>query len=302
MRSLITDREMLHVDRQKNLATKGWQRMTSEEQAEWLGNPLTTPGANLIPYGPYYSSTVELKYSSDAIVATTNTSGIYLFAISIIGDASNYEGKTYTFSVDQVGTIDGGTPQILLYWHDDNGFEFAGAGLSSAGSVTFQISDNVGARAYLAMYVYVTTDVPVDAGASVRFGGVMLENGSVRHEYVPYTEVMATQATKGAYNYSDLNRVERAVAKISATAGLFLNTKTDWRMWDIPTESDMERYLYNINQIRSICFDVDTLPTLPSTMSGLTYTVANDIEKILLSGYATVNGWYRSGELFWGEV
>ena len=106
--------------------------------------------------------------------------------------------------------------------------------------------------------------------------------GEIKHEYVPYTEILSTDCTKGAYNYSDLNRVERAVAEISDIAGLNLITKTNWSMWDIPKESDMERYLNNIRLIRER-YSVDI--ELPSTMSGLTYNYANNIEKILLVAY-----------------
>ena len=302
MKGLITDRNQDNVSRRNELSLKGWVSMTESERTEWLGNPLAATGANLMSCGPFYSSAVSLKYNHDSIVATTNAEGIYLYAISIIGEASKYEGKTFTLSADHIGTADGGNPQIALYWHDDNGFEFAGASLSAAGSVTFNISENTGARAYLALYVYVTTDVSVSAGAAARFGGVMLENGSERHIYVPYAEVLSTPTTKGAYNYSDLNRVERAVAEISDSLGLGLATKTDWAMWDIPTASDMERYLYNLNRVRERCFDVGELPTLPTTMDRLTYTVANDIETILLSGYTTAQLSYRPGELVCGEV
>lgn len=302
MRGLITDREQLHVDRRKALSAKGWQNMTAEERAEWLGDPFATTGVNLLSCGPYYSSVVELKYKRDAIVATTSVGGVYLYAISIIGAAANYEGKTFTLSADHIGTVDGGKPQIALYWHDDNGYEFAGASLTEAGSVTFTISENTGSRAYLAMYVYVTTDAIVEAGAVSRFCGVMLENGSVRHDYVPYAEVLATQTTKGAYNYSDLNRVERAVAEISDLFDMGLITKTDWVMWDVPTVSDMERYLNNIARIREVCSYQEGVPDLPSDMNGLTYTAANNIEKILSAAYAKSLSEYRLDDLFCGEV
>lgn len=302
MRGLITDREQFHVDRRKALSIKGWQNMTAEERAEWLGDPFATTGANLLSCGPYYSSAVELKYKSEAIVATTSVGGIYLYAISIIGAAANYEGKTFTLSADHIGTVDGGKPQIALYWHDDNGYEYAGASLTQAGSVTFTMGANTGSRAYLAMYVYVTTDVAVEAGAAASFGRVLLENGSVRHEYVPYVEVLATQATKGAYNYSDLNRVERAVAELSDLFGLGLITKTDWSMWDIPTASDMERYINNIARIRAVCNHISGVPQTPSDMNGLTYTAANNIEKILTAGYQQALSEYHSNDLICGEV
>lgn len=299
MWGLITDRERSNVLRRNELSAKGFANMTAEEQKEWLGNPLDETGVNLLPPGPFYSSAVELVYSSDSIVATTSAAGIYLYAISIIGDAANYEGKTFTLSADYIGTANGGTPQIALYWHDDSGFEYAGASLTEAGSVTFTATENTAGRASLALYVYVTTDATVEAGAAARFGGIMFENGSERHEYSPYTEVLPTATTKGAYNYSDLNRVERAVSDLSRIYGLNLITKTDWRMWDIPTKSDMERYLNNIREIRRAC---GSNVNPPASMTGLTYSGANDIEKILLAGYQVAKKSYRTGELYSGEV
>ena len=117
----------------------------------------------------------------------------------------------------------------------------------------------------------------------------MLESGATRHPYVPYTEILPTLATKGAYNYSDLNRVERAVAEISDLAGLGLTTKTDWKMWDIPTASDMSRYLANIASIRALVAD-DTVPIAPASMNNLTYSEANNIELILSAAYASLTG------------
>ncbi len=300
MKGLITDREQLNVDRLKELHAKGWHHMTAAEQKEWMGNPFEATGVNLLPPGPYYSSSVELKYTNDCIIAKTNASGVYLYAISIIGNASDYEGKTFTLSADYMGTADGGKPQLALYWHDDNGYEYAGASLTSEGSVTFNIFPNTGARAYLAMYVYVTTDATVEAGAAARYRGVMFEVGDTRHEYVPYTEILPTPTTKGAYNYSDLNRVERAVAELSDKLNLNLVTKTDWRMWDVPTVSDMDRFLRNISTIRVACGEQNI--TLPTSMRKLLYNDANNIEKILLAGSEKSKVEYRTGDLFCGEV
>ena len=291
MQGLITDRTQRNVYYRKELATKGWAGMTLAERAEWLGDPRATVGANLFSSGPFYSSTVELKYRSGEILATTNAAGIYLYAISIIGEAALFENRKFTFSVDSVTASGNGTPQLAVYWHDDFGFEYAGASLSTAGSVTFDTTDwpNTNNRQYLAVYVYVTTHENVQAGAFARFGGVMLESGVTRHPYVPYTEIMPTLATKGAYNYSDLNRVERAVAEISDLAGLGLITKTDWKMWDIPNVSDMNRYLGNIVRIRALLSD-NSVPVAPASMSNLTYSGANNIELILSAAYASLTG------------
>ncbi len=293
MRGLITDRERENVLRRDALAVKGRAGMTAEELAEWLGDPMTTVGANLLPPGPYYSSSVELTYCHKAIRATATADGIYLYAISIIGEASKYANKTFTLSVDSIAIEGGAKPQIALYWHDDNGFEYAGASITEAGSVTFTTFENVNNRAYLAAYIYVTTDATVTVGASARFFGVMLEIGSERHPYVPFTEVIATNATKGAYNYSDLNRVERAVAELSDELGLGLITKTDWTMWDVPRASDMERFLQNIETIRN----AEGISTaLPESMNELTYSGANNIETVLLDAYILNDSSVRCGD------
>ena len=287
MLGLITDRTERNVYRRNELSEKGWAGMTGEERAEWLGDPLATVGANLIPPGPAYSSSVEVKYRNREIVATTSTDGTYLYAISIIGEASNFASKAFTLSIGSITAPDGGTPQIAVYWHDDSGFEYAGASMATAGSMVFSTVDfpNTAGRKNLALYIYVTTAQAVSAGATVHFGDVMLETGGIRHSYVPYTEVVATEATKGAYNHSDLNRVERAVAEISDIAGLGLVTKTNWTMWDVPTQSEMARYLGNIETLK-IRYNIGV--QLPDTMNGLNYETANNIEKIILASYEKV--------------
>ena len=291
MQGLITDRTQRNVYYRKELATKGWAGMTLAERAEWLGDPRATVGANLFSSGPFYSSTVELKYRSGEILATTNAAGIYLYAVSIIGESALFENRKFTFSVDSITASGNGTPQLAMYWHDDFGFEYAGASLSTAGTITFDTTDwpNTNNRQYLAVYVYVTTHENVTAGAFARFGGVMFEQGATRHPYVPYTEIIPTLATKGAYNYSDLNRVERAVAEISDLAGLGLTTKTDWNMWDIPSLSEMNRYLGNIAIIRALLTD-NSVPVALTSMNNLTYSGANNIELILSAAYASLTG------------
>lgn len=286
MRGLVTDRTQYNVSRRASLSAKGWLSMSSSEKEEWVGNPINAQEVNLLPRGPYYSSTVTLTYKNRAITATAISAGVYLYAESIIGEAKNYENKTFTLSVDGMESEGGGIPQIALYWHDDAGagFDYAGVSMFSAGSVTFNTSDwpNANNRKYLALYVYVTTSASVSPGATSSFVGVMLENGNTRHEYVPYTEILPTATTRGAYNFADLNRVERAVEEISDIEGLGLVVKTDWAMWDIPTKSDMARYLSNIKLIRDR-YDSDIV--LPDTMDNLTYETANNIEKILVVAY-----------------
>jgi hypothetical protein len=291
MLGLITDRTQRNVHYRKELASKGWAGMTVEERAVWMGDPLAATGVNLLPPGPHYSSSVNLKYKNREIVATALTGGTYLYSVSIIGEAVNYQNKVFTLSTEGIESVGGGSAQLAVYWHDDSGFEYAGASLLQNGSVMFNTGDfpNTASRKYLALYVYVTTFETVETGAYVRFKGVMLENGDTKHSYVPYVEILPTMATKGAYNYSDLNRVERAVTEISEHKGLGLITKTDWTMWDVPTASDMTRYLSNIEAIRKTLTVTTGVPPTPLTMNNLTYSDANSIEMIILAVAESAN-------------
>ena len=87
---------------------------------------------------------------------------------------------------------------------------------------------------------------------------------------------------KGAYNYTDLNRVESTVAELSNVLSLGLVTKTDWSVLDIPTKADMERYANNLKIVRNAFL---SSVAIPDVMSGLTYISANNIEKMLLDSY-----------------
>ena len=96
-------------------------------------------------------------------------------------------------------------------------------------------------------------------------------------------------AAKGAYNYTDLNRVETAVTELARRLGLTLTTKTNWTLWDVPTTNDMERYLRNVQTIRDACPGDADFPDLPYSMSGLTYVGANNIEKTLMLVYQNID-------------
>lgn len=121
---------------------------------------------------------------------------------------------------------------------------------------------------------------------------------------------------KGKYAYTDLNRVESAVEEIQEqykNAGnlpLNLTTKTDWKLPEVfnvndwPTASSMSRYLENIKKL-AIALNVSTA-NLPTSMNKLTYSGANEIEKVLalankrLLDAASIFSY--SGELYTGEV
>lgn len=304
MLGLITDREQVNVDRRNALAAKGWNAMTDAERAEWVGDILSpslagySGAVNLLPNDGYYSDVVSLKFGNRAIIAEPLIGGTYLYAVVVVGDAADFENQTLTLSVDTIAS-DGGTPLIAPYWHDANGYEAIPASLSAEGSVTFNAGANAAGRESLALYIYATTSAEVTAGSRIVYNGVMLEMGGERHPYVPYTKELPTSARKGSYNYVDLNRVERAVAELAEEYGLNLTVKTDWAMWDIPNESDMDRFLKNIHAVRK-CILLGA--AAPSSMKKLTYTAANNIELILAAADSVAENAYRCGDIYCGEV
>lgn len=112
----------------------------------------------------------------------------------------------------------------------------------------------------------------------------------------------AGEAAKGAYNYSDLNRVETAVAELATYFGLSLTTKTDWGMWDNPTQSQMDRYLANVLAVKNKCPSSIPFPALPDRMNSLSYESANNIEITLALAYRFKDSVPQSGDLYCGEV
>lgn len=118
-------------------------------------------------------------------------------------------------------------------------------------------------------------------------------------------------ALKGAYNYIDFNRVESAVEYVAAklaAAGYAFNpqTKTDWKMTDLPTKEDMERYFGNVAELRSLIQPLPTTPQAPTTKTKFTHDGANNLEQIILDvGNLTekmYEAWHYAGDLICGEV
>lgn len=149
---------------------------------------------------------------------------------------------------------------------------------------------------------------------------------------------------KGMYSYPDWNRVESAVDYVAdelvqadtdlrayaSSLGvewddLFsvpydptdyanLTIKTDWVESDIPSATQMQRYINNVNLILSAIPEASVL-WIPDTMDGLTYEYANNIEQVLIDVHTALavvisvrEGYIRSalavnysGEIYSGE-
>lgn len=145
---------------------------------------------------------------------------------------------------------------------------------------------------------------------------------------------------KGAYNYTDRNRVGTAVLYLQTTLNdlwttidaylaaygvapdneftptwpvLSLSVKTDWATTDVLTPALMATYLDNVDTVTG-CIVIDR--NLPASMKGLTYAGANEIERCLAAEYDaalawesekkelienTAAAWFYSGEIYGGE-
>lgn len=114
---------------------------------------------------------------------------------------------------------------------------------------------------------------------------------------------------RGAYNAGDMNRVESAVDFLQAylngvqaaldayraervvAADAFWNVpwdaidlviKKDWAIEDIPSESDLARYLANVDAVTNA---IAIAKRLPTNMAFLDYNGANEIERVLRAEY-----------------
>ena len=116
---------------------------------------------------------------------------------------------------------------------------------------------------------------------------------------------------KGAYNYTDMNRVESAVEYVAnrlTEAGYVVVPviKKSWTKTDKPTLTDLKRYMKNISDIRSALVTYETTPEAPTTEKRLSFQVANAIEQIitdiddLIS--KMISAYFYSGDLYSGEV
>lgn len=89
---------------------------------------------------------------------------------------------------------------------------------------------------------------------------------------------------KGAYNYTDLNRVGEAVEYLTGVLeelgyNISVSPKTDWSEGDFPLSDAMETYLLNIQKLRARLPFV--APDAPASMAQFGYQQANNIEEIL---------------------
>ena len=116
---------------------------------------------------------------------------------------------------------------------------------------------------------------------------------------------------KGAYNYTDLNRVEEAVAYVAERLYEFgyltnLPITRSWSAGDIPTESDLAKYLSNVERLRGAIAVWASTPATPTQTNGFGVNEANALEQILVDVDLVLThisqAWFYSSDLYSGEV
>ena len=127
----------------------------------------------------------------------------------------------------------------------------------------------------------------------------------------PTQQAQWSAGLKGAYNATDLNRVQAAVEYL---AGVFesygytvnLQPMPTWSVGEIPNAEQMAAYLSNVAELRAVINMPVVTPAVPVDMALLTYVEANNIEQILVDiDQLLLNAaaaWFYSGEVYCGEV
>lgn len=111
---------------------------------------------------------------------------------------------------------------------------------------------------------------------------------------VDSVDLTSTTPNKGAYNYTDLNRVEAKVKELNELLINYgymtytLTTKLDWTMLSMYWQNT--RYLDNIKKLVNNFYTLSTTPQVPANMNKLTYQKANDIEQILVDIENLIHG------------
>ena len=111
------------------------------------------------------------------------------------------------------------------------------------------------------------------------------------------------QEMRGLYTPKHtMNRVGRAIKEVAGFIGVFFRTipvmpNVDFNFEDIPSQAELEKYLYDISAIREVVAEFTSLPSTPTSMINLTLEQANDIERILALAMAWAESAYAASKL-----
>ena len=141
-------------------------------------------------------------------------------------------------------------------------------------------------------------------------------------------EELISGRLKGLYDYTDLNRVTKAMTAIDAefkklgyesgyepvvvspdSGGFPAGPEVPpdpnapdmytWSENNSPTISQMEQYLDNVRKLRDVLARIPSVPDVPASMRKRNYQTANDIETILFSIETMIENMKRTINLGW---
>ncbi len=109
---------------------------------------------------------------------------------------------------------------------------------------------------------------------------------------------------KGAYNYTDLNRVGEAMLTLQALIAscgytVSVDVRTDWTAGEWPSDAEMSSYVQSIANIRGVLSAASTTPATPSSMDDGTVVIWNNIEQILLDVERLIYSLSHTADLGW---
>lgn len=120
-----------------------------------------------------------------------------------------------------------------------------------------------------------------------------------------------TVPMKGAYNYTDLNRVGAAMLTLQTLFASYgysvtVDVRTDWMVGDWPSEAAMDAYVQSLKNLRGVLAAAASTPAAPDSMDDGTVVIWNNIEQILLDvedalGRMAQSLWYCN-EIGCGEL
>lgn len=122
--------------------------------------------------------------------------------------------------------------------------------------------------------------------------------------------LIANHTAADHYDYRDYNRVGAAVAYVAGLLNsaygfnVTVTAKHDWAEADIPTQSDIDRYLADIQTCRGAFTQLASTPETPTVMR-YNVDVANNIEQIILDVEKLINNmsaaFHHSGVTICGQ-
>ena len=115
------------------------------------------------------------------------------------------------------------------------------------------------------------------------------------------TGINGSVGLKGAFNLSDIQRIEENCRTIGEVLSADIDTK-EWEYGDIPRVSDYLRIRDNVQRIKDVYPGISSIPQVPEQPLN-THKKWNDIEKILHDVYSIYvriqNSYYYCGDVMY---